>query len=174
MLACFSRQHLAAQTPPSVGAGSPLCPPFVILLNLVPQLSAGVEEPLAFCIWAWPSGSCAEEGLFSTFLISCLSQSTRFLRALLHSLAGLSGGRHGNWPAACISCPAVPWRTPRRGMEARRPRKCSGSRQPRGASAGKGRTHSGALPRIWELWADALSLLSQRLRSPFCPSPILC
>lgn len=45
----------------------------------------------------------------------------------------------------------------------------------RGMLAGKGRTHSGAVPRIQELeiWPSG-SLLSWRLRSSFCLSPVLC
>lgn len=75
---------------PSVGAGSPFCPPFVILPNLGPQLNAVVEvKTIGILHMGLALGVlCQGRTLFHIFLIYCLSRSTLF-RVLLGSSAGL-------------------------------------------------------------------------------------
>lgn len=60
----------------------------------------------------------------------------------------------GTDPAVWISCLVVTWRNPCTVLEARRPRSAMGLDSPEALLAGRGRTGSGVLPRIWELQMD--------------------
>lgn len=93
-------QHLATLKSPFVGSGSPLlCPTFVILLNLVPRLSANVEVKTIgiLPVGLAPRGSVPRRNFLSVLLIACSRQSTLLLRVFLRSIDCLCGGRPGNW-----------------------------------------------------------------------------